>query len=174
MQDIKTLICALTCVRAFAFHLMNWSQIKAQYTPRTPLFEFWLNKLGSGKKLLKLQNKCYKVSWGGKMTATQSSMLRLSIKRLKECSFTPFHHVFWKRTIFERVPVVDFLDFLVPKVHWGLKNMWKKFRKMFKKFDNCLRNFVRLLFQICFIRSKRFQILPLDGDPQHLIHVKLC
>ena len=86
-----------TCVRAFAFHLMNWSQIKAQYIPRTPLFEFWLNKLGSGNKLLKLQNKSYKVSWGGKMTATQSSTIPLSIKRLKECSFTLFHHIFWNR-----------------------------------------------------------------------------
>ena len=79
-----------TCVRAFAFHLMNWSQIQAQYTARTPLFEFWLNKLGSGKKLLKLQNKCYKVSWGGKMTATQSCTMPLSIKGLKEHYFNLF------------------------------------------------------------------------------------
>ena len=67
---------------------------------------------------------------------------------------------------------MDFLDFLVPKVHWGLKNMWKKFRKFLKKFDDFLRNFVRLLFQICFLWSKRFQILPLDGGPQHLNHCK--
>ena len=38
-----------TCVRAHAFNFMNWSQIWAQYTPRTLLFEFWLNKVGSGK-----------------------------------------------------------------------------------------------------------------------------
>ena len=28
------------------------------------------------------------------------------------------------------------LDFLVPKVHWGKKNMWKKFQKFGKAFDN--------------------------------------
>ena len=41
--------CIFTCVRALAFHFMNWSQIKAQYTPRTLLFEIWLNKVGSEK-----------------------------------------------------------------------------------------------------------------------------
>ena len=34
-------------------------------------------------------------------------------------------------------------------------------------------NFVSLLFQIYFFRNKQFQILPLDGGPQHLIHVNL-
>ena len=43
-----------------------------------------------------------------------------------------------------------------------------------RSFGDFPRNFVSLLFQICFIRSKRFRILPLDGGPQHLIHVKLC
>ena len=129
--------------------------------------------MGSGKKLPKLLKWCYKVSWGGKMTATQSSTIALSVKRLKGYSFTLFHHVFWKRTSFKGVPVWVSWVSLVPKMHLGLKNMRKKFRKMFKKFDNCLRNFVRLLFQICFLRSKRFQILPLDGGPQHLIHVNL-
>ena len=56
------------------------------------------------------------------MTATQFS----TVKRLKEYSFTLFHHVFWKRTIFEGVPVWDFWDSLVPKVHLGVKKMRKK------------------------------------------------
>ena len=66
------------------------------YTPRSPLFEFWLNKVGSGKYLLKLQNKWFKVSWGGRMTATQSFTTPLSVQRLNEYSFTLVHHVFWK------------------------------------------------------------------------------
>ena len=82
--------------------------------------------MGSGKKLPKLLKWCYKVSWGGKMTATQSSTIDLSVKRLKEYSFTLFHHDFWKRAIFEGVPVVGFLGFLVSKVPWGLKKMRKK------------------------------------------------
>ena len=105
---------------------MNRSQISVQYTPRTLLFELWLNKVGSGKKLPKLHKKCYKVSWGLKLTATQSSTIDLSVKRLKEYSFTLFHHVFWKRTIFEGVPVSGNLGTLVPKVPWGLTKMRKK------------------------------------------------
>ena len=38
---------------------------------------------------------------------------------------------------------MDFLDFLVPWVHWGLKSMWKKFPKFAKKIDNLPRNFVQ-------------------------------
>ena len=34
------------------------------------------------------------------------------------------------------------MDFLVPKVHWGLKNMWKKFWKFAKKIGDLRRNFV--------------------------------
>ena len=83
VSAIPRILCS-TCVRALAFHLMNWSQLSAQYTPRTLLFEFWLNKVGSGKKLPKLLKWCFKVSWGGKMTATQSSTTTLSMKRLKE------------------------------------------------------------------------------------------
>ena len=82
--------------------------------------------MGSGKKLPKLLKWCYKVSWGGKMTATQSSTIALSVKRLKEYSVTLFHHIFWKRTIFKGVPLAGFLGFLVPKVPWGLKKMRKK------------------------------------------------
>ena len=108
------------------------------------------------------------------MTATQSSTIALSRKRLKEYSFTLFHHVFWKRTIFEGVPVSGNSVNLVPKVHWGLKIMWKKFREFPKKFDDFPRNFVSLLFQICFSRLERFQIMPLDGSPQHMFHVILC
>ena len=35
----------------FAFHLMNHSKRKAHYTPRTPLSEFWFNKVGLGRPL---------------------------------------------------------------------------------------------------------------------------
>ena len=38
---------------------------------------------------------------------------------------------------------MDFLDFLVPRVHWGLKSMWKKFHKFAKKIDDLPRNFVQ-------------------------------
>ena len=79
--------------------------------------------MGSGKKLPKLHINCYKVSLGGKMTATQSYTIPLSVQRLKVYSFTVFHHVFWKRSIFEGVPMLAFLAFLVPKVHWGVKKM---------------------------------------------------
>ena len=65
-----------------------------------------------------------------------------------------------------------YLGTLVPKVHWGLKIMWKKLQKFPKKIDDFPRNFVSLLFQICFLRPKRFPILPLDGGVQHLIHKK--
>ena len=82
--------------------------------------------MGSGKKLPKFLRWCYKVSWDGKMTATQSSTIALSVKRLKEYSVTLFHHIFWKRTIFKGVPLAGFLGFLVPKVPWGLKKMRKK------------------------------------------------
>ena len=139
-----------TRVRAFAFHLMNASQILAQYTSRTPLFEFWLNKLGSQKWQYLGNYKCYKVSPGGKMTATPSSTISLTVERLKEYSFTLFHHVFWKRTIFEGVLVMDFLDFLVPKLHLGLKSMWKKFWNFAKKIDDLRRNFVQPTLSISF------------------------
>ena len=32
--------------------------------------------------------------------------------------------------------MLAFLAFLVPKVHWGLKNMWKKFLKFPKKIED--------------------------------------
>ena len=161
-----------TCVKALAFQAPNKSPFEAQYKHRSLLFEIWLNKLLWEKNC---QNcKCYKVSWGGKMTATQSSTIALSVKRLEEYSFTLFHHVFWKRTIFEGVPVLEFLELLVPKVHLGVKKMWKKLQKFLKKFGDFWRNFVSLLFQICFFWPHCFQIPPLDGSPQQLIHVKLC
>ena len=49
--------------------------------------------------------------------------------------------------------MLDFLDFLVPKVHWGQKNMWKKFQKFLKKIDDFLLNFVRLLFRAKLLSS---------------------
>ena len=64
------------------------------------------------------------------MTAMQSSTIPLSVERLKR---------FLKE---KEVPV---LAFWVPKVHWK-KVLWKKFRRLFEKFDNCLRNFVTQLF----------------------------
>ena len=32
--------------------------------------------------------------------------------------------------------MLAFLAFLVPKVHWGQKNIWKKFQKFGNAFDN--------------------------------------
>ena len=91
---------------------------------------------------------------------------------LKELSFTLFHHIFWKRTIFEGVPV---MGSLVSKVHWGFKNMWKKFREFAKKIADLLRNFVRpTLSNLLLLQPDCFQIMPLDGGPQSLIHEKLC
>ena len=112
-----------TCVRVLVYHFMNRSQISAQYTPRTLLFVIWLNKVGPGKKLPKLYKKCYKVSWCLKMTATQYSTISLSVQRLKEYSFTLFHHVFWKTAVVSGVFLSGFLGFLVPKMHWDVKKM---------------------------------------------------
>ena len=161
-----------TCVKALAFQAPNKGPFEAQYKRPSVLFKILLNKLLLGKKLPTLQIRCYKVSWGGKMTATQSSTIALSVKRLKGYSFTLFHHVFWKRTIFEGVPTLVSLVSLVPKVPWGLKNMWKKLQKFPKKFDDFPRNFVILLFQIYFLQPDCFQIPPLDGGPQQLNYVK--
>ena len=61
-----------------------------------------------------------------KLTATQSSMIPLSVKWLKEHFFTIFSHIFLKGNHFVGVPVMEFFEFLVPKVQLGLKNMWKK------------------------------------------------
>ena len=80
------------------------------------------------------------------MTATPSSTISLSVERLKEYLFTLFHHVFWKRAIFEGVPVMDFLVPKVPKMPWDLESMWKKFHKFLKKIGNFWRNFVSPLF----------------------------
>ena len=165
MSFILSFLLIATCVKAHAFQAPNEGHLEAQYKRQSLLFEIWLNKLLLGKKLPKLQIKCYEVGWGGKITATQPSTISLSVKRSKEYSFTPFHQVFWKRTIFEGVPVSGNLGFLVPKLHWGLNNMWKKFREFLKKFGDFWRNFVSLLFQICFLRPNCFQISPLDGGP---------
>ena len=35
------------------------------------------------------------------------------------------------------------MDFLVPKVHWGLKHMWQNFWDFAKEIDHLRRNFVR-------------------------------
>ena len=36
---------------------------------------------------------------------------------------------------------------MVPKVHWDLTNMWKKFWKFLKKFDDLLRKILNLLLK---------------------------
>ena len=36
-----------------------------------------------------------------------------------------------------------FWAFLIPKMHWGLKTMWKKFREFAKKIGHLRRNFVQ-------------------------------
>ena len=100
--------------------------------------------------------RCYKVGWGGKMTATQSSTIPLSVLWLKEYSFTLFHQVSWKRTIFEGVNMRDFWDSLVSKVHWGLKNMWKKFWKFAKKIYDLQRNFVQPILSNLPSRAQAF------------------
>ena len=69
---------------------------------------------------------------------------------------------------------MDFLVPKVPRVHWGLKSMWKKFRKFAKKIDDLRRNFVRPTLSNLPPATLAFQISPLDGGPQHLIHVKHC
>ena len=66
------------------------------------------------------------------MTAMQSSTIPLSVERLKR---------FLKE---KEVPV---LAFWIPKVHWK-KVLWKKFRRLFEKFDNSLRNFYRLFHSL--------------------------
>ena len=123
-------------------------RIKALLRPRhykrqSLLFEIWLHKLLLGRKLPKLQNKWYKVSWSVKITRGSSTTKSLSIQRMKEYSFIQFCHVFWKKTNFKGDLV------LVPKMRWGLKNMCKEFQEFLKKFGDFWRNFVSLLFQIC-------------------------
>ena len=51
---------------------------------------------------------------------------------------------------------MDFLDFLVPRVHWGLKSMWKKFHKFAKKIGNLRRNFVRPTLSSLFLLAQVF------------------
>ena len=70
--------------------------------------------------------------------------------------------------------MLEILELLVPKVHWGKKNMWKKFQKFGKAFDDLAKGVIEPTLSNLLLLSKRFQILPLDGGPQHLIHVKLC
>ena len=79
---------------------MNQSQIKAQYTPGTPLFEFWLSKLGSRKWLFLKKYKCYKVSWGLKITATQYSTISLSVSKVERVLFHPLSSRFLKENHF--------------------------------------------------------------------------
>ena len=83
-------------------------------------------------------------------------------------------------TFSEREPVIR--GFL----WWNSCNYWsqrcigvrktcgRSFRSLAMLLTIWQRGQLKLLIQICFIRSKLFQILPLDGSPQHLIHVKLC
>ena len=93
---------------------------------------------------------------------------------VKRVLFHPLSSSFLKENQFSGGSRVGGFGVFFPKVHWGLKNMWKKFREFLKKFGDFWRNFVSLLFQICFFQSKRFQISPLDGSPQHMFHVILC
>ena len=66
--------------------------------------------------------------------------------------------------------MLDFLAFLVPKVHWGLKNMWKNFWEFAKKIGDLRRNFVRptlsnllLSAQACFNFATRWRSLILQS-----------
>ena len=40
--------------------------------------------------------------------------------------------------------MLELLELLVPKVHWGLKNMWKKFQKFGKAFDDLAKGVIEL------------------------------
>ena len=102
----------------------------------------------------------------------------------------PLRHLFqpggWKSTLsssfimfFERVtlfwllPRGIFGTFKFQSCIWVFKMWGKRNFSKGSQFGHFPRNFVSLLFRIFFFWSKRFQILPLDGGPQHLIHVNL-
>ena len=65
------------------------------------------------------------------------------MKEGERVPFRPLSSRFLKENLFWGVPVLGFLFFLVPKVHWGLKSMWKKFQKFAKKIDDLPRNFLQ-------------------------------
>ena len=171
LRPLFRISCSLsTCVKAHAFQAPNKGHFEAQYKCQSLLFEIWLNKLLLGKKLPKLQNTCYKVSWGGKMTATQSSTIPLSVQRLKWSSFVTFS----ERAPFLRRFLCWYLwCFLSQRCIGVSKRWWKKKNSTGSQFDNFPLKFVSLLFQICFFRPNCFQIPPLDGVPQRLIHLNL-
>ena len=157
-------------------YLISW--IKAKYKPNTHLELRYLN--------VDLANYVHENGYCSKSISAirsvevsklpQRNTLRylFQFQKLKEYSFTLFQPIFWKRTLVLVVLVMAFLAFLAPKVHLGLRTAQKKFQEFLKKFDDFWRNFVGLLFQICFLRPDSFQNPPLDGNPQHLIIVNLC
>ena len=144
------------------FHFIWW--IEAKYKPSTHQeFRYlkfdltnWVPENGNFSKTISAKGQprwqndrnaiLYDISFSGKV---------------ERVLFHPLSSHFLKENLFWGVPVLAFLlAFLVPKVHWGLKNMWKKFRKFAKKIDDLRRNFVQrfsfILFQICFLWPKRF------------------
>ena len=70
------------------------------------------------------------------MTGRSSSTTYLLTWRVKEYSFIPFHHILRKRALVLVVAALGFLGIFVPKVHWGIRNAWKKFQEFLKKFDD--------------------------------------
>ena len=108
-----------TRVSAFVSYFMNQSQIKAQYTPGTPLFEFWLSKLGSRKWLFLKKYKCYKVSWGLKITATQYSTISLSVSKVERVLFHPLSSRFLKENQFSGGSCDGFFGFFGSKCALG-------------------------------------------------------
>ena len=108
-----------------------WIEAKYKYTQRTLLFEFWLNNLGSQKWLLLKKYKCYKVSWGLKITATQYSTISLSVSKVERVLFHPLSSRFLKENHFSRGSCVGNFGTFGPKSALGSKNMWTK--KFFKE-----------------------------------------
>ena len=86
---------------------------------RTLLFEFWLNKLGSQKWLLLKKYKCYKVSWGLKITATQYSTISLSVSKVERVLFHPLSSHFLKENHFWGGSCDCFFGFFGPKGAFG-------------------------------------------------------
>ena len=74
------------------------------------------------------------------MTATQYSTISLSVSNVERVLFHPLSSHFLKEDHFLGGSCDGFFGFfLVLKVHLGLKNMWKKWQKFGKAFDDLAR-----------------------------------
>ena len=91
-------------------------------------------------------------------------------KSTLSCPFIPF---FEREPLFWLLPRGIFGTFGFQSCIWVFKMWGKRNFSKGSQFGHFPRNFVSLLFRIYFFWSKQFQILTLDGGPQHLIHVNL-